>query len=179
MNRIANGFDRALKYVVTGMGLIAGMTIVIMMFIVIVDTMLRYLFNAPLIWGFEVDIFLMVAVVYLALGYTEAQDGHIKMTMVYEHMPPKIQAVLFIITRVIVLGVCVLFVWAGWLASWQALMSHSTTVGLVKLPLFPVKLLIPIGALIMCLQIIRDLIMALSGRRSITGEPKEIGTTAD
>ncbi len=146
-----------LRYVVNGTGFLGGLAIVIMMLIVIVDTLLRYIFNAPLTWGFEVDIFLMIAVVYVTLAYTEAQDGHIRVTLIYTHLPAKIQAILAVITRVIVLGVCVLFLWSGWLGASEALRLHSATVGIVALPLFPVKLLIPIAAFLMCLQVIRDI----------------------
>ncbi len=50
------------------------------------DVLLRYGFNAPLLWGNEVSALLLLVVFFASLPHCSAENGHIRMELVYERL---------------------------------------------------------------------------------------------
>ncbi len=55
----------------------------LMIFLITLNVVLRYGFNAPLIWGDEVNGLILFLVVFLSLTFTWDQKKHIRMEIVY------------------------------------------------------------------------------------------------
>jgi len=53
----------------------------------------RYFFNAPLEWGEEVMLFMMVAMVFFGAVVISAQGRHIRMDLMITLMPPRLQRI--------------------------------------------------------------------------------------
>ncbi|MFT5180258.1 MAG: TRAP-type C4-dicarboxylate transport system permease small subunit [Alphaproteobacteria bacterium] len=60
--------------------------------VVITDVFLRYVFNAPLIWGLEFNEWMLLMIFALAIPECTRQNGHIRMELVVANMPPRVQA---------------------------------------------------------------------------------------
>ncbi len=156
--------------------LLGGAAILVLMVLMTFDTLLRYFFNSPILWAFDVDLFLLVAIVYFGLAYTQSQQGHIRVDMVVSAVPTRAKLILEIGTRLAMLGLCALFAWAGWDGFWGALVRHEGTPGTIPLPLWPPKLLIPLAFLLMCLVLgkqIGDYVAMTMGKRGKPEPPKD------
>jgi len=70
--------------------------------IVIYEVIMRYAFNAPTIWGFEATAFAYGLHYMLGLSYTENQAGHVKVDIITSRLSDKAQAVLGIITYLVI-----------------------------------------------------------------------------
>ena len=55
----------------------------LMIFLITLNVVLRYAFNAPLAWGDEINGLLLFLVLFLSLTYTWDQKKHIRMEIVY------------------------------------------------------------------------------------------------
>lgn len=78
----------ALRRLTIGLDRIAGWVILPVVFAVImVDVVLRYVFNDPLIWGLEFSRYFLIALFFFALPECTRTHGHIRMELVYIAMP--------------------------------------------------------------------------------------------
>jgi len=58
----------------------------LMTLLITLNVIMRYAFNAPLLWGDEMDGLLLFLVLFLSLTYTWDQKRHIRMEIVYVHL---------------------------------------------------------------------------------------------
>ncbi len=73
-----------------------------LVFIVIYEVIMRYVFNAPTVWGFEATTFAYGIHYMFGLSYTENQGGHVKVDILTNKLSPKGQAIMGIITYFLV-----------------------------------------------------------------------------
>ncbi|MEL6233367.1 MAG: TRAP transporter small permease [Pseudomonadota bacterium] len=60
---------------------------------VVTDVSLRFVFNAPLRWGIELNEFLLFPLFVLGLPQCCRTNGHIRMDLLASNMPPRLQGV--------------------------------------------------------------------------------------
>jgi len=53
------------------------------------DVIMRYVFNAPFIWGLELDVHLLVIIFMFGILECTRTGGNIRMDLVYLHMPDR------------------------------------------------------------------------------------------
>jgi TRAP-type mannitol/chloroaromatic compound transport system permease small subunit len=120
---------------------------------------MRYVFNAPTVWGFEATTFLYGIHYMVGLAYTDRFDGHVKVDVFTSRLSPKMQAIFGIITTsVIFLPVffC-LTIWSFKFAftSIQRLERSWTS---WAPPVYPFKLIMALAFLFLLLQGISNVI---------------------
>jgi C4-dicarboxylate transporter DctQ subunit len=128
--------------------LVSGLAALIIAVSISVDVLLRYFFNAPLLFVDEVASFLLVLVIFGGLAYTFRTGGHVRVDLVTTHLPPAVRA--WLRAGGLLLGIAFIL-----LVSWTTLQSALTAyrygrVSTVMLyPLWLPMLLIPAGLLLM------------------------------
>jgi TRAP-type mannitol/chloroaromatic compound transport system permease small subunit len=70
--------------------------------VVIYEVIMRYVFNAPTVWGFEATTFIYGVHFMLGLAYTAVHDGHVKVDIFTSRAKPRTQAILVILTNLII-----------------------------------------------------------------------------
>ena len=65
-------------------GILAGIPALVVL--VCVDVLLRYGFNAPLVWGNDVSTLLLLVVFFASLPQCSAEGGHIRMELLYNRL---------------------------------------------------------------------------------------------
>ncbi len=88
MKRLFNVLSRS----ITLMGKIAGAAIILCILVITYDVMMRYFFNKPTSWGYEVSCYLLLVVLSLSIPYSLSVGAHIKVDMAYDRFPPKLRA---------------------------------------------------------------------------------------
>ena len=142
--------------------------------LMVIEVVRRYLFNAPSLWGGELVQMLFGAYVMLSGGYVLRWKGHISVDIIYGRLSRRAQAVIGVVTSVLVFLFCGGLLYYGGSLAWDSLvrLEHSTSGW--NPPLYPAKIMLPIGALLILLQGISDLcrdIEALTNKKSF--EPYE------
>jgi TRAP-type mannitol/chloroaromatic compound transport system permease small subunit len=128
----------------------------------------RYLFNRPTIWAHETSTFFYGSYFMLGGAYCHRHQGMISVDIIHRRLPRRVQAFLNVITFVILLAICLVLIWLGGLEaiySWQVREHTNTT---WEPPLYPLRTVIPIAAVLLLLQgiaqFIRDVSIAFTGR---------------
>ncbi len=161
-------FDRTLEWLLSWMATLSGVILFSMMFLVVVNTLTRKFFNAPVTGAFEVTESMLTLTVFLSLAYTQRQGGHISVDVLSRHFSPATQRV----TRVLVpfLGV-ICFAWAtyaNWNFAFQSVQINEQEWGEITYPIWPVKLLMCIGLGILTIQFVVDTVKQL--RAALRGD---------
>ena len=144
-----NLVTRAIKAI----GIYASVFILIMMLLTTVDVVLRYIFNSPLLWAYEVTEYLLVATLYLALAFTEAEGEHVSVELVYSRLSPMTQSIIHIITRTAMLAFCILLILETGHTAYDAVKEHEAGTA-AGTPMWPSRLMVPIGLSLLSVQLI-------------------------
>jgi len=124
------------------------------MVIQVMDVSLRYLFNRPTLWAWDVNAQFFVASAMLAGGYTLLHDDHVRLDLVYGRLTERKKAILNILSGPVVILAFALLTWqlsAMALESWEAKERAYST---FSPPLYPLKTLTCIAAALLVLQTI-------------------------
>ncbi len=66
----------------------------ILMVMVTLEVTLRYVFTKPTLWGYELHVMLAASSYMIAFAYTHLQRAHVRVDMIYAHLPSKAQALI-------------------------------------------------------------------------------------
>jgi TRAP-type mannitol/chloroaromatic compound transport system permease small subunit len=130
----------------------ASFLVFVMMLITATEVIGRYVFNHPTTWAWALNRQIFGVFILVAGAYAMSKQEHIRIEILYDHFPPKIK----MIARGIALASFILFmgvlVWQGSWMGWNSLMMKEKLAGAFRMPLYPFKILIPIGAFLFLLQ---------------------------
>jgi len=130
----------------------ASILVFIMMCITTTEVVARYVFNHPTIWAWPLNRQIFGLFILVAGVYTMSKRQHIRIEILYDLFPPRIK----LIGRLFGLAGLILFlgvlIWQGGWMGWNSLMAGERATGAFSIPLYPFKLLIPIGAFLFLLQ---------------------------
>lgn len=122
---------------------------------------------------------LMVGLIFLGLAYAQRVGAHIGVDLVTERMPVRVAHLVRSVGLVIAIGVVAIMGWETLEVALRSFESREFRFGLVQVPIWPARLLIPIGlgALLLELAIsLYDEVVALRHRAPITrAVPAEAG----
>lgn len=134
---------------------LAGLVILITMFLVTADVILRRLANSPIPGQVDFVSMVMVAFAVLCISYCYRQAGHIRMDMLQKMTRGRVSwmtqmlatlAGLFVVTAILP------GTWTHFLRAWQI---GDTTLG-VGLPTWPSKLAVPVGLGVLWLRLVLE-----------------------
>jgi len=137
------------------------------------DVTLRYVFNAPSAWGFDITYMVYGAYAMLGVAYCEKRHGHVRMDLVYAVLSPKAKAWVDVICYLLLFFpfLIILTYKCGDHALWS-LHAGERSSGSVWRPLLgPFKLIITFGFVLFIFQGLVNFLRAL--RVAIKGVPHE------
>ena len=118
-----NAITKSIDFLVEKQGQLTSFLIVPLLFIVLYDVPMRYVFNAPTVWGFEATAFAYGLHYMLGLSFMEHAEGHVRVDIVTSRFSPKTQAVIMI------LGYLLIFMPVYVLMTWGAIkFAHTATI---------------------------------------------------
>ena len=136
--------------------------------VILYEIFVRYLFNSPTIWAHETSQMIFGAYVILLGGYVLKRGGHVNVDIVFNRFQPRTRAVINLFTWILFFYLCGLLFWKGGEMAWDSFKFRETEPTAFGPPVYPLKMMIPLGALLMLLQglakFIRDFKLALSGK---------------
>ena len=132
---------------------VAGLTCISLPIIILTFVTLRWQYphGIPL-WSVDICQMLLWFIIYLAAGYVVRVDGHVRVNIFLEKLPPKIKRHIELTTSAIGLGVGILAATAGTRAAMVSWMEHRKTFN--DLPEYLFAVVIPIGFILMVLEMI-------------------------
>ncbi len=164
---------RVIDSVVRVVAYLCGFVIVLMMVHVIADVVLRTALNSPLPATLEIVAnWWMVAIAFLGLGFAKAREEHVAVTLLTgDGAPPRLRwlgTIVVEVVTIVVLGVLIHF---STLAAIDATARGQHSAGVVPIPTWPSRFLIPLGALLFALTSLKNLVVTITaGPRRFDGE---------
>jgi TRAP-type mannitol/chloroaromatic compound transport system permease small subunit len=133
-------------------GYVVSFLLLPMTLISVIEVILRYVFNRPTIWAWDVNMMLLGALTVMAGGYALLKEGHVAMDAFVSRMSIRVSAVTALITSLLLFFGIGILVWQSGLAAWDSFLMREEVNSVWKPPLYPLKMLWPIGALLVLLQ---------------------------
>jgi len=150
--------EKAIDLIAEAMGRIGWVLILYCMFLGVTDVFLRYVLNSPSLW---ISTTLQVAMVLIAcVGgvYALNDNAFVKLDLFYANFSPKKKAICDIIT-VFYTGLFLsVLIWKGYQAGLMSLKMNQVTPTSIPIPIYPLKIFIPIAAVCMLLVVIKKLV---------------------
>ncbi len=150
------------------------------MMIVVVDVGLRYFFNAPFSWSYDlISMYLMVGLFFLSLSPTLANNGHICIDLLHKYMPPAMMHATEMIGYVLASGVFAGIVFVSVISTYESYQAKEVVSGVIVWPIWLSKIAVPIGAGTFALRMMLRIVghaLSLLMRRSIIELPPVSGT---
>jgi TRAP-type mannitol/chloroaromatic compound transport system permease small subunit len=157
-SKIVKGIDTF----TTRQGEITSMLILPLLGVVLWEVLMRYGFNSPTIWGFEMTGFLYGMHYMFGISYTDVRGGHVRVDIFTALAPKKVQAAIGALTTAVFflpVFTC-MSIWAckyAW-SSVQVLERNSTS---WSPPIYPIKVVMAVCFIMLLLQGVSNLIRDL------------------
>lgn len=139
--------------------------------LIIFDVIMRYVFNQPTRWGFDLTKQLYGFYFIMLGGYALRHQAHVRVDLVTARLPATARRIVEIV------GYLVFFFPFAWiflsksydfaLRSWK---QGELTYGAVQLPVYPLKIAMTIAALLLLVQGIAEFLKLVLARESVPDE---------
>ncbi|MEA1969187.1 MAG: TRAP transporter small permease [Thermodesulfobacteriota bacterium] len=136
--------------------------IFVFMGFMVFEVIARYFFESPTIWVHELCGQLFAAYIALTGGWVLYDKGHVAVDIIYQYFPDKGKYVADVIVSLTALFFFVILFWQGYKFAWHAFVTNQHSHTLFGPPMWPVKMMLPAGALLFLLQILADLARSIT-----------------
>lgn len=137
---------------------IASALLAAMMLLVVADVGGRHLFNRPVQGALELTEFFMVAIVFFSFAHKQAIKAHIRVELLDGVISHSKKLRLGLVSYILGLVVFSLMTWQGWMSFVDSWKIREATDGLIRFPIYPAKLAIPLGCFLLSLRFLADVI---------------------
>lgn len=144
-----------LVYLIGGASCMIGLILLI-----VIDVGLRYLFNSPITWSYEIVMYMMVIVVATALVYCETQKGHVQIELLYNVMPKFFQKILPPFHSFFIMILFFLIAWQNVVRA-KGLRKEGLTSTILQIPTYPFYLVMAFGCALLGTVVLTDILSSL------------------
>jgi len=131
-----------------------------MMMLMVVDVLLRRIFNRPLTGSFEIVQFILVTIVYTAVAYTTCKKAHISIDLLTSRFSDRIAALIQTTVLSLSLFLFILITWRNLVRAGELARDGTTSV-LLSIPLYPFYYVVAFGSAVLCLVLLIQTIEAV------------------
>jgi TRAP-type mannitol/chloroaromatic compound transport system permease small subunit len=171
MSAIAR-FVRAVDALNEGVGRLIALFLLVLIGLVVFEVTLRYGLKSPTTWGGELIGYIFATYILLGGGYALLHRDHVNMDIFYARFTPRGRAIADVVTAGFVFLYCYVLMREGALMALDAYQTGRRASTDWGPPLFPVLIMLPVGAGLLLLQalakFLRDLVFAITGRELIS-----------
>ena len=137
---------------------------------VVYDVVMRYVFNAPTDWAHELSYFMFGTLWIIGGAFALVKGAHVKMEIVYNRLPLRWRAIIDLVTAPLFFVFIGILFWTGWELAWSSVLRLEHSNSFWSPPVYPVKMMIPLGAFLLLLQgtvkFIRNVIITATGKEA-------------
>ncbi len=144
--RLYVGLRRAIDALDSVLMFIGCAMLFMLMLVVVADVSLRYLFNSPLQWSYQViSSYLMPGLFIMAVSHTLKANAHVSVDIVHNYIPRKVRYVFEAVSTVLVLPVFAFCTFVSAEVTLADLRSAAISTSGLAVPTWSTSILLPIG----------------------------------
>ena len=133
---------------------IFSLTVVVMAISICWEVFCRYLLNSPTDWVNETNQYLLCLMSMLGGSYCLLLDQHVRVDFLFRLRSEKQKAVMELATWWLAALFCLVIIWWGGEMALEALVKNKLSDTILEMPLWPSMFMVPLGALLLLLQIV-------------------------
>ena len=146
-------------------GYLSGIALVVATLVTTHGVFVRYVLRESTIWQTETTIYLMMFVTFVGAAYGLKHHAHVGVDLIVERVEGRIRLVWKVITSILCLAVVLVVLYSSfqmWYDAWQG--GHRSATAW-RAPLSIAYAILPIGMLLVALQLLAMIIEAIQGLR--------------
>jgi TRAP-type mannitol/chloroaromatic compound transport system permease small subunit len=145
-------FFKTVDTLCRNLGATAGLLIMVMMLTSSYEVLARYAFNSPTIWVWLLNRQLFGVFILLAGSYTLSQESHIRIEILFDRFPENIKVFARWVSFLAFLCFMGVLIWQGVRMGHNAWMVKEKSTGALRMPLYPLKMFIPVASFLFMLE---------------------------
>ncbi len=149
--------------------MVGGVGLLMSMFLGVADVVGTQILHIPVPGPFELTESTMVLIVFGALAYAQIRRAHIRVELIYLRMGPRVQAAMDVFADLAAITFFGLMLWQAINEAEYSLQIKEATVGLIRFPLYPARIILAAGTGLLILRLVLDVIV--DATRIYTGAP--------
>ena len=182
MMKLSLGLSRAIDAFNDRIGKLTYWLILVAVVISTANALARYSLDLSSNAWLEIQWYLFSAVFLFCAGYTLLHNQHVRIDIISGRFSKRVQAWIDIFGTVFfLLPMAVLILWLSWPVFVDAFRSNEVSSNAGGLTVWPARLMVPVGFLLLVLQGISELIKRIAFLRGLIPDPseKDPGPTAE
>jgi TRAP-type mannitol/chloroaromatic compound transport system permease small subunit len=124
----------------------------LIVFAVLYEVIMRYIFNLPTLWANETMVFSCALIYVIGGAWTHHAGQHVKVDLIYDMLGPKAKAVVDFITFFFFALYMFCLLWASALYSWDSIQLRERPGSPWNPPIYPIKIALTVGICLLILQ---------------------------
>jgi TRAP-type C4-dicarboxylate transport system permease small subunit len=172
---LLEGLLKSVGVVEKAVSTIAALFMFAIMMIVFTDVVMRYVFNRPFSWAYDlISLYLMAGVFFLILSEAYASHAHVSVDILQQKFSPAMIRVTEIVTCLVGITVFSLIAYLGFLRTVESFQANDVMAGGIPWPMWPSIGLVPFGAGLITLRLVLHLVahvISLASGRSVIALP--------
>ncbi len=169
MKRLLRVLDRIEGFLAA----VATILLVVVTLTVCLEVVMRYAFNAPIVWVVEIGEYALLYITFLGTAWTLRNGGHVRVDIVIGLFSQTTRRVLGMISSALGVIVSLVLIVSGVLVTWDKFTSHAYKPTVINFPTWIVVIVIPIGAIFLGIRFARIFVEYASGERFDRTEAEE------
>ncbi len=159
MERFVRIYDRILNVITNITGVVAGLLVLFTGFMIVYEVICRSIFNAPTEWVMEISTYCVVVAGFLGMGVAYAGKKHIHVDILISRLSPKARCYIEFGIAFIGAFYSLIFMQQSWEMAMFSLEINNCAPTTLSTPLWIPQISMPIGLLVLLLQIIRTILV--------------------
>jgi TRAP-type mannitol/chloroaromatic compound transport system permease small subunit len=161
------GFCRLIDAINKHIGETLKYAIILIVFTMSIEIVMRYVFNAPTVWAPELTQMIFGIYVVLAGGYVLLCGGHVNVDIFITTVSARNRIKLDIFTSIVFFIFSGVLVYFGFSLAHDSIAIWESSTSAWDPPIWPIKLMIPTGAVLLLLQgvskLFKDILFLIEG----------------
>lgn len=163
IERIFRKLDRTLEKATLVSVILGGFMTLIMMFATSYGVFMRYFMRAPEPVSYEIATICMLWAFLFGISFVEWRGTHIRADIFTPFMPkPLVRFLHSVVSHFLAAAYCAILTWKGLTVALYSYSIGERSMSVWAEPLFPVKIMIPIGYCLLFFVVLRNLIRGIA-----------------
>lgn len=159
---------RIWRWIVAATAWASGVGIALLMLPTVADVTYRKLVGPSLPGALEISEIGVVFIAYLAMAAALHRGAHISTPILTDRLRPGTAHVARLVGMVVVWGLLALMVWGSAAIALESFSVREFRFGLVEVPIWPAKMIVPIGLFLMLVELTIQIGLRIArGRRDV------------
>lgn len=131
---------------------LAGVAILVLMLLVVLEVALRDVFGSTVGGTIEISEVLLAFLVFLGVAYAQQDGSHVNTDLVTSRLPPRVAGAVRAVGMLVAVVALLMAVWATADRAWASMQAGEARFGLRSIPVWPARLIVPVGLFLLALE---------------------------